>query len=504
MATVAIDGKNLGRLVCNWPDGAKWQVPAVYDNLGPGQHTVVITVSPDQPDIYAGTTFNLDAFETPSTFVPTAGQQSWVNTFNQMRTSLGLAPVRLSIPLSMSAQAHADYMSQNSYGPQEFFGRTGYTGFFRPNRADYVGYNRPLTFVTESLSRNADPAAALADWNAGVYSRLYLVDTKSTEVGFGGSNAGSDMVVSKNILAADPPQRQIILCPADKQTNVPLVAVDEDNDPLPGAPRPLGFPISLHLYPAAGSGSDIVTTAASLKDGNGADVPMTLIWANTDKKQQIRDKNHYYMVPSQALNANTTYTARVTGVDDRNVKFDVTWTFTTAGGTAPAPPPGTATFLAADTNTSGSWQGTYGTEGSYIVGESTNIPAYVTINPLGMQNFVWNNSTSDPRAPQKAVTPNDRISACWYTADNMTIELRFNDGNPHAFALYMLDWDGFGGGRAQTVDILDSTNRVIDTRTVTGFGNGQYLVWNLSGFVKVRVTNNNPAGNAVVQAMFFK
>ncbi len=86
----------------------------------------------------------------------------------------------------------------------------------------------------------------------------------------------------------------------------------------------------------------------------------------------------------------------------------------------------------------------------------------------------------------------------------MNIELRFNDTNPHPVAIYMLDWDGLGGGRAQTVDILDATNTVLDTRSVTGFNNGQHLAWNLSGRVTIRITNNNPAADAVVEGLFFK
>ena len=102
------------------------------------------------------------------------------------------------------------------------------------------------------------------------------------------------------------------------------------------------------------------------------------------------------------------------------------------------------------------------------------------------------------------MVPSDRVSSCWYSATSFTVDLPFNDNNPHQVALYMLDWDRFGDGRTQTVEILDSTLKVLDTRQVSNFNNGVYLVWNLSGKVTVRITNTNPNSNAVLTGIFFK
>src|SRR5204863_501193 len=68
-------------------------------------------------------------------------------------------------------------------------------------------------------------------------------------------------------------------------------------------------------------------------------------------------------------------------------------------------------------------------------------------------------------------------------------------------ALYMLDWDF--GGRAERVDVLDANNNVLDTRSVSAFSGGVYLVWNLSGHVILRVTNTIPGGNAVLSGILF-
>ena len=84
------------------------------------------------------------------------------------------------------------------------------------------------------------------------------------------------------------------------------------------------------------------------------------------------------------------------------------------------------------------------------------------------------------------------------------IDLAFNDSNVHQVALYLLDWDTYGGGRTQRVDIVDTSGGVLDTRPVSGFVNGEYLVWNLSGHVIVRITNTNPSAHAVVSGLFFR
>ena len=46
-----------------------------------------------------------------------------------------------------------------------------------------------------------------------------------------------------------------------------------------------------------------------------------------------------------------------------------------------------------------------------------------------------------------------------------------------------------------------ASGSVLDTRTVSGFGGGVYLVWDITGHVVIRVTNTGPV-NAVVSGLF--
>src|SRR5262249_21321713 len=92
---------------------------------------------------------------------------------------------------------------------------------------------------------------------------------------------------------------------------------------------------------------------------------------------------------------------------------------------------------------------------------------------------------------------------CWF-GYSYSIDIAFKDSASHQTALYLLDFDSAGGGRNQTVQIIDgNSGNPLDTRTVTGFYGGVYLVWNLSGHVVVKITNVNNAANAVMSGLFF-
>src|SRR5947208_13233828 len=74
-------------------------------------------------------------------------------------------------------------------------------------------------------------------------------------------------------------------------------------------------------------------------------------------------------------------------------------------------------------------------------------------------------------------------------------------GRLHQCALQIVDWDSTA--RAETIQILDAnTSAVLDTRSISSFSNGMYLVWNISGHAKINVTRT-AGNNAVVSGVFF-
>lgn len=165
---------------------------------------------------------------------------------------------------------------------------------------------------------------------------------------------------------------------------------------------------------------------------------------------------------------------------------------------APAVAP-TVSFVKNDTTTQGNWKTVYGGDGYHLVNDAALYPNYAQLTVTGQAAYTWAASTTDARGLQK-VTTADRIAATWYTSDSLALDLNLTDGKTHPVAVYCLDWDY--GGRVQKLEVLDLNNTVLDSRTISSFTGGQYLVWNLSGHVKLRVTRLG-GPNAVLSGLFF-
>jgi len=166
------------------------------------------------------------------------------------------------------------------------------------------------------------------------------------------------------------------------------------------------------------------------------------------------------------------------------------------------PPTATASFVQLDTKTLGNWKTAYGGDGYNVVGDASAYPAYAAAAANGQSSFTWVASTTDARALQKSsATAADRIAATWYSATNFTVDVHLTDGKTHQLAVYCVDWEN--AGRSQTVDLVDAgTGIVLDTHSMGGFANGQYLVWNVSGHVILRFTRTGNK-NAVISGVFF-
>jgi hypothetical protein len=163
-------------------------------------------------------------------------------------------------------------------------------------------------------------------------------------------------------------------------------------------------------------------------------------------------------------------------------------------------PANSAQFVKTDLTTQGSWTGVYGSSGYNVIDGTTVYPSDVTVTPSNQSNYVWDASTTDVRALQVAPSSTSRIAATWDTYTSFNIDMVFSDTAEHQLAIYCLDWDRLS--RTQTLSIRDGTsNAVLDSRSVTNFGNGLYLVWKVSGHVIVQVANTGP--NAVVSGLFF-
>jgi len=160
-----------------------------------------------------------------------------------------------------------------------------------------------------------------------------------------------------------------------------------------------------------------------------------------------------------------------------------------------------ASFVGTDTSTQGNWHGVYGADGYSIANETQSLPAYASFAVQNQLSFTWATGISDPRALQTG-SNTGRIASTWYSSSSFAFDVNFTDGNSHRFALYALDWDS--SARAESVQIVDANSgAVLDTRNLSLFNNGIYLIWNLSGHVKINVTLT-AGGNAAISGAFFR
>jgi subtilisin family serine protease len=170
--------------------------------------------------------------------------------------------------------------------------------------------------------------------------------------------------------------------------------------------------------------------------------------------------------------------------------------------------PGTASYVSSDTSTQGNWALSYGKDGFAIPADpSTNdptLPSYASISFSNATTGTWSTSTSDPRALiESAPGSTTRIASYWSSSSSFSIDLDMNDAQTHELALYALDFDGAGGGRSERIDLInETTGAVINSQTISSFQNGQYLVWNVSGHVRINVTNLNGNTTAVLSGLF--
>ena len=305
----------------------------MFNGLGAGEHTLVLTVLGARPTGSTGANVYIDALETPSPYTPNASQQGGVERINALRTSMGLPPMILSPAINLAAQGHADYLNPNGGGHSETPGTPGYIGAFLSERGSYFGYNN-------IVGENAWPSRTAADMVDAtlnsVWHRKTLVTYFAGEVGFG-TNASNYSItnIGNKIRPPAPAARVLAAYPVDNQTNV-AASWDVNESPvvLPGKARPFGSMISLHITQAANAtrGTDTVPLSGTLLGSNGQNYPVYLLSAAT-APDNLGDGD-FFMIPQAPLPNGIVFTAKMAGTDAMGNAFNKEWKFTTVGAAA--------------------------------------------------------------------------------------------------------------------------------------------------------------------------
>ncbi len=351
-ATVKIDGREWTTIEFYFPEAApRYQVPAVIDGLSGEEHELLLTVSRRKHSNATGNNVAIDAIEAPSPFALSAEQLAAEVRSNYYRSIAALPPLRIDRAISLAAQAHAEYDARHQESHTETAGKPGFVGARPGDRLAYFGYDR-ASFEVMHFGR--DLVRAVDGWMATVYHRLPFMDYRSTDCGAGYAtgNRSSAVMDFGTRFSAPPPERLIRTYPAAGQVDVPSSwSGGESPDPLPGAPRPVGYPVSLHIavpaaralaltWPAPGALWPFAPmpehlaqwhlTTATLA-GPAGEVPAYVLDQASDTNKFL-GSNVVFLVAKSPMAASTTYTAHVSGRDSQDNPFDVRWSFTTAQG----------------------------------------------------------------------------------------------------------------------------------------------------------------------------
>ena len=277
-------------------------------------------------------------------------KQAFFSDLNSVRNQWGISLLAQNVDLDNAAMAHAHYLGVNLtaaeeaevdpttnllYAHSENPALSGFSGATPQQRAGAAGYMGSVGEVG-----NVDPAgssplpstATLGHTYFGalmntVYHRDILMNDCLRDIGVGYASP-SELVVELGVVGSPTPlpANLTYTYPIDGATNVfPLFnPLGELPNPLPASSGLVGAPISF----AVGTTHKLVVTTFTLVDNLKNTVPLQLIDAANDQRQNSDGPNIAVIVPLAKLNLGTKYTAMFTGTADGTM-VNKTFTFTT-------------------------------------------------------------------------------------------------------------------------------------------------------------------------------
>lgn len=293
----------------------------------------------------------------PATYDANSVEGSAYALLNDMRSKAGFGLLAQNAQLDAAAKNHLAYLfANNIYGykplsdidpttgqmvvhSETAVGTTGFTGATSPERIAYAGYAAAESHETIAYtSPDLYPGACADDLLTSVYHRAILL-RGYTDVGiaYQGTPATENAAAGGlcQVTVATKTRRQhmasdtFAVYPYAGQTYVATTFL-EAPEPLPDYTGYKGQPISVNF------GSPAYTiTAFTLVDNKGATIPTVLLAGNAQLSQvpgtrqdRMLEATEVYLVPTQPLTCDTTYTVTLTGTFN-GAPLNKTWQFST-------------------------------------------------------------------------------------------------------------------------------------------------------------------------------
>ncbi len=358
-AKLIIDGQVYGYLAFGFVE-PRWQVPIILDRLGSGIHQLSVEVI-EHPYLEPSLgSVMIDSFALPSPFAPTSVQRQALEQTNWYRSTAGL-PLAIGVQaVHQGAQGHAEFVANNKDHPsvaglgfhQETANLPGFIGKWSSDRARYFGYSGGLG---EDGHFVGDPVGSVDGWMATIYHRNLIMCYGCIELGYGMVNdhrGRFDVLNMGSRTYPSPPKRLIVAYPASGQTNISTEWNGaETPDPLPNKPKPVGYPISIHIVQPPSTAitaanldgsspfgftqqlqrsSQWLITTAELRDVAKQIVPTYLLEQNTDPADYLGPDNAF-LVAHKPLKENSTYSVVFAGIDSQGKPSEKRWAFSTGG-----------------------------------------------------------------------------------------------------------------------------------------------------------------------------
>ena len=143
----------------------------------------------------------------------------------------------------------------------------------------------------------------------------------------------------------------------------------------------------------------------------------------------------------------------------------------------------TATFVATDATTQGSWKGAYGAEGYDVIGDTASYPATPPSPPRGQSTCTWAASTDRLRALQKAAAPPTGSPPAGTPAQLHGRRQPDRRPGPRAEPLRASTGTRPAGPSGSTCSTRPPAP--CSTRGPLVVPNGDYLTWNVTGHVQL-------------------
>jgi len=239
---------------------------------------------------------------------------------NSWRARVGLAPQALDRPRSEACQEHHAYWRKN-----------GFSAHGQDPRKPGASRTGAIAGRSSSVWERSDPVRLADAISRNVLHRRSLIARPSEGLGLAGGPAGSLLWGGRR---ENREPRAPLVVPGPGQRDVPLAVLAESPTPKDDPKfysRTHGYPVAVHYAGGFGALSEISLTLEPAEGGKR--LPGTLFSPEKPYHPNYNDTEVVFLAGS-ALRGNTWYLARFRATD-LDGQFEVSWWFSTGGGSFP-------------------------------------------------------------------------------------------------------------------------------------------------------------------------